>query len=65
MEVGQRMECAILAIHEGRYIPTGMYIPVEIREIKTSSVRVRTLTGKQKFIWVQTQMLRPINSSGE
>lgn len=55
---GLQVECAVLAPHEGVFVPTGEYIPVEIREIKTNSVRVKTLVGKTRYLWVKREMIR-------
>lgn len=59
IQVGQRMKCALLESDGNSFVPVGKTVPVEVREIKGNSVRVKVLRAqKHRFMWVQRGMLK-------
>lgn len=67
MKKGDKLACAVLQHTAKGFVPTGAYVPVEVREVKpdAGSVRVKQLFGKRLTLWVQAQMLRPISELKE
>jgi hypothetical protein len=64
MNIGDKMQCKLLANNGSKFVPTGKKIPVEVRQIKRNhmtqeaqSVKVRTLHPPSRIIWVQAEML--------
>lgn len=63
---GDKMLCAVLS--QGQ--PTGERVPIRVLQTKhhwktnaVESVRVQTLDGSKRFVWVQPQMLTPDTSA--
>ena len=58
LHIGQRMNCAVLESDGSQFVPTGKTLPVEVRQVKGNSVRIKVLSPrKYQYLWVQKGML--------